>query len=193
MIRLIEQRANIVFVDEACFTSNQIRARYWAKAGDASLKIDKAKIGFKCIAVVAAIDVQGRVVALLQRDLSIKTSDFVDFLRALRTRMKKQKTYIFLDNLQVHHTHLVKDNAVKNNQVLIFNASYSSHLNPIERLWAVAKRQFTKDCVTDADFRLQEEVKALVKKSILEASSETLEKHVFSCLKLMKIDVERLR
>ena len=192
MIRLIEQRANIVFVDEACFTSNQIRARYWAKAGDASLKIDKAKIGLKWIPV-AAIDVQGRVVALLQRDLSIKTSDFVDFLRALRTRMKKQKTYIFLDNLQVHHTHLVKDNAVKNNQVLIFNASYWSHLNPIERLWAVAKRQFIKDCVTDADFRLQEEIKALVKKSILEASSETLEKHVFSCLKLMKIDVERLR
>ena len=82
MIRLIEQRANIVFVDEACFTSNQIRARYWAKAGDASLKIDKEKIAFKCIAVVAAIDVQGRVVALLQRDLSIKTSDFVDFLVA---------------------------------------------------------------------------------------------------------------
>ena len=120
------------------------------------MKIDKAKISFKCIAVVTAIDIQGRVVALLQRDLSIKTSDFVDFLRALRTRMKKQKTYIFLDNLQVHHTHVVRENAFKNNQVLIFNASYSSHLNPIERLWAVAKRQFIKDCVTDADFRLQE-------------------------------------
>ena len=54
-------------------------------------------------------------------------------------------------------------------------------MNPIERLWAIAKRQFTKDWVTDADFRLQEEVKALVKKSILEASSERLEKHVYSC------------
>ena len=89
------------------------------------MKIDKAKISFKCIAVVAATDVQGRVVALLQRDMSIKTSDFVDFLRALRTRMKRQKTYIFLDNLQVHHTHIVKENAFKNNQVLIFNSSYS--------------------------------------------------------------------
>ena len=56
-MRLIEQRAKNVFVDEACFTSNQIRAGYWAKAGDASLKIDKAKIGFKCAAVVGAIDV----------------------------------------------------------------------------------------------------------------------------------------
>ena len=118
------------------------------------MKINKAKIGFKCVAVVGAIDVQGRVVALLQRDLSIKKTDFVDFLRSLRTRMKRQKTYIFLDNQQVHHTHIVRDNAFKNNQVLIFNASYSSHLNPIERLWAVAKRQFIKDCVTDADFRM---------------------------------------
>ena len=153
------------------------------------MKVDKAKIGFKCIAVVAAINIQGRVVTLLQRDLSIKTSDFVDFLRALRTRMKRQKTYIILDNLQVHHTHLVRNNAEENNQVLIFNASYSSHLNPIERLWAVAKRQFIKDCVTDADFRMQEEVKALVKKCIIEASFETLEKHVYACLKLMKSDV----
>jgi len=62
-------------------------------------------------------------------------------------------------------------------------------LNPIERLWAVAKRQFIKDCVTDADFRMQEEVKALVKKCIIEASFETLEKHVYACLKLMKSDV----
>ena len=87
----------------------------------------------------------------------------------------------------------MRENAFQNNQVLIFNASYSSHLNPIERLWAVAKRQFIKDCVTHADFRLQEEVKALVKKSIIEASSETLEKHIYACLKLMKSDVERLR
>ncbi len=74
----------------------------------------------------------------------------------------------------------MRDNAFKNNQVLIFNASYSNHLNPIERLWAVAKRQFIKDCVTDADFRMQEKVKSLVKKSILEASSETLEKHIYA-------------
>ena len=87
------------------------------KGRDSSLKIDKANIGFKCVAVVGAIDVQGRVVALLQTDLSIKTTDFVDFLRSLRTRMKRQKTYVFLDNLQVHHTHIVRDNAFKNNQI----------------------------------------------------------------------------
>ncbi len=61
----------------------------------------------------------------------------------------------------------MRDNAFKNNQVLIFNALYSSHQNPIKRLLAVAKIKLIKDCVTDADLRIQEEVKALVKKSIL--------------------------
>ena len=58
-------------------------------------------------------------------------------------------------------------------------------MNPIVRFWAVSKRQFIKDCVTDADFRNQEEIKALVMKNILEASSDTLEKHIYACLKLM--------
>ena len=52
-------------------------------------------------------------------------------------------------------------------------------------MWAVSKLQFIKDCVTDADFRNQEEIKALVMKNIIEASYDTLEKHVYACLKLM--------
>ena len=58
-------------------------------------------------------------------------------------------------------------------------------MNPIESFWAIFKRQFIKDCVTDADFRNQEEIKALVMKNIIEASSDTREKHVYACLKLM--------
>ena len=58
-------------------------------------------------------------------------------------------------------------------------------MNPIERLWAVSKRQFIKDCVTDADFRNQEEIKALVVKNIIEVSSDNLKKHDFACLNLM--------
>ena len=117
----------------------------------------------------------------------------MEFLKALRIQMYKRNTFIFLDNLRMHHTHIISKKAHENNQVLIFNAAYSSHLNPIERLWAVAKRQFIKDCVTDANFKLQEEVKALVMKCILEASSVTLEKHVYACLKIMKNDVNTLR
>ncbi len=111
VIRLIQNHAIIVFVDEAIFTSGQIRAQYWAKAVDASLKIDKAKIGLRAIAVVAAINLQGRVVALLLREGSICTGDFVDFLQNLKSRMRGEKTYVFLENLRIQHTFITASKA----------------------------------------------------------------------------------
>ena len=72
------------------------------------MKIDKAKIGFKAIAVVAAINLKGRVIALLVKEKSIITSDFVEFLKKIRQRMYKAKTYVFLDNLNIHHTNIIK-------------------------------------------------------------------------------------
>ena len=96
--------------------------------------------------------------------------------------MKRTHTFVFFDNLTLHHTVLVREKAKSNNQELVFNASYSSHLNPIERLWALAKRQFRKDCVNGISFDNQEEIIGLVGKTILEASRATLERHVRACL-----------
>ncbi len=64
----------------------------------------RKKIGFRAIAVFAAINLKGRVVALLLREGSIFTSDFVDFLRNLKSRMRGEKTYVFLDNLRIQYT-----------------------------------------------------------------------------------------
>ena len=59
------------------------------------MKIDKAKIGFRAIAFVAAINLRGRVVALVLREGSICTSDFVDFLRNLKSKMWGEKTFFY--------------------------------------------------------------------------------------------------
>jgi transposase len=157
------------------------------------LVVDKQKLGFRAIAVVAAIDLSGKVVALLTREKSICTDSFLEFLELLRKKMRGAKTFVFLDNLKIHHTHIIARKAESCSQVLVFNAPYSSHLNPIERLWALAKRQFIKDCVTDADFKSQEQIKGLVMKNILEAPAKTLEKHIYACLALMRLDIIRLR
>ena len=46
--------------------------------------------------------------------------------------------------------------------------------------------------MTDADFGNQAEVEAFVGKCILTADKETLEKHVFVCLRQMKIELANL-
>ena len=140
VIELIEKRKNIVFVDEAVFTSNQLCARYWARSGNQPFEVLKHKLGFEAVAVVAGINVNGKVVAMLTQKRSINAIDFQAFLDQLAKQMKRARTFVFLDNLTLHHTVLVREKAKSNNQELVFNASYSSHLNQIERLWARAKR-----------------------------------------------------
>ena len=108
----------------------------------------------------------------------------------MRRHRNSRKTYVFLDNLSFHHSRVVLERARKNKQEFIFNAAYSIVYNPIERLWAIAKRQFARDLITEANYKDKEQIKALVMKSILHASESTLEKHVFACLRLMKLKIE---
>ena len=142
------------------------------------------------MAVVAAINIKGQVVALHAKESSICTEDFIVFLNQMRRHRKNRKTYVFLDNLSFHHSRVVLERARKNKQEFIFNAAYSSVYNPIERLWAIVKRQFARDLITEANYNDKEQIKALVVKSILQASESTLTKHVFACLRLMKIKIE---
>ena len=90
--------------------------------------------------MVAAIDLKGKVVTLVLKPLSIKRGDFLEFLIKLGKRMNKQRTHVVLDNLNQHYGDAVRNMAKQYNLVLHYNPTYSSHLNPIERLWALSKR-----------------------------------------------------
>ena len=128
--------------------------------------------------VVAAINIKGQVVALHAKESSICTEDFIVFLNQMRRHRNNRKTYVFLDNLSFNHSRVVLERARKNKQQFIFNAAYSSVYNQIERLWAISKRQFARDLITEANYNDKEQIKALVMKRILHASESTLEKHV---------------
>ena len=75
-------------------------------------------------------------------------------------------------------------------QEFIFNAANSSVYNPIERLWAIDKRRFARDLIKEANYKDKEQIKALVVKSILQASESTQTKDVFSSFRLMKLKIE---
>jgi len=47
------------------------------------ISIDKKVAGFRCIAVVAVINVQGEVVAMQMEEGSINTEKFTEFLKSL--------------------------------------------------------------------------------------------------------------
>ena len=49
---------------------------------------------------------------------------------------------MWLDNLKVHHSNEIKRWAEREGLRLVFNAPYSCEYNPIETLWAFAKKTF---------------------------------------------------
>lgn len=53
----------------------------------------------------------------------------------------------------------------------MFNGAYSSQLNPIEILWAYAKRSFKKRLMTVGDYKDVKLMHKLVEESILEVPS----------------------
>ncbi len=57
--------------------------------------------------------------------------------------------------------------------------------NTIERLWAIAKRSFSKDYILEADFGNNILIQALVMKNLLEARSNSRSKHAFALLRFL--------
>ena len=66
------------------------------------------------------------------------------FLREIISNLQVpiEDVVIVLDNHGAHKSHLVRDFVAEQNLRLLFLPSYSSVLNPIERVWSWTKRDF---------------------------------------------------
>ena len=73
ILRKIDNNETIYYLDEAVFTVNQLKTRVWYPMRKAeNNKLVKAKLSFRAVAAVAAIDKDGKIVALAMRYKSIR-------------------------------------------------------------------------------------------------------------------------
>ena len=110
----------------------------------------------------------------------------MEFLDGLAMETEEAPCSIFVDNLGVHLTHLVKDAAVRNHQELLFNGTYTSELNPIEHLWQHSKHKFRRDLISKTNFKDADAMFSLVKKSIRSVKPALVKMHVESCFRKMQ-------
>jgi transposase len=80
----------------------------------------------------------------------------------------------------------VKQATSANKQQLIYNGSYSSELNPIERLWAWSKHKFRRDMITTANYDDVDAIQRLIIESIDAVKPSSLQAHIRTCLRMMK-------
>ena len=80
----------------------------------------------------------------------------------------------------------MKEQARKSNIELIFNGTYSSDYNAIERLWSFSKHRFYKTCIDEGQYHLQHRMEALVEEIICQDYSESMKKRFETCLEMMR-------
>ena len=154
--------------------------------------MDKTKVSYKAIAILAAINKAGEVVALLMNEKSIKRDQFLTFLKKLHRVYKGEAVTLYLDNLKMHYNPDVKNRAHEYNFELIYAPIYTSPYMPIERLWLFGKFSFRKRCLLDADYSNQKSIEKLIEECVLNVSSVTMRKKVLSCIEEMKKELVRL-
>jgi hypothetical protein len=113
---LLESNSQVFFVDEAVFTVNQLKTKAWYPMRNAKCnKVMKNKLSFVCIAVVAAIDIRGKIIALEIVDNIIALKEFRKLMNAIARERKPGAAYVYCDNLGLHHSYQVKKKAEQKN------------------------------------------------------------------------------
>lgn len=100
-------------------------------------------------------------------DESNNSDHFGHFLIALKEKCQGRKVTIVQDNLRIHHSHAVQHiyNKVFTRTML---PTYSSELNPIERLWSVLKRKWTQNLFNISEDLTKERNNKSIQKRALE-------------------------
>lgn len=92
---------------------------------------------------------------------------FFDYIKMLSKRAGKNKNiFVILDNARYHHAVMLKPwlKKMKNRINLFFLPAYSPDLNPIERVWKLARRRCTHNQFFPTLAELANNVKELLNK-----------------------------
>jgi transposase len=121
----------------------------WSKKGENSVNVNE-RLGGHPIHILAAIT-STRVIGYQLRYQVVKGYSFKYFLQHLIREIKKmdphnykEKFFIFMDNASPHKIKFVKDFIEVTGIPFLCNAPMTPHLQPIEFLFSLLKREFGK-------------------------------------------------
>ncbi|MBM4457458.1 MAG: IS630 family transposase [Chloroflexi bacterium] len=134
----------IYFGDAVHFKHNAEAGYAWSLKGEPYLI--PANSGRQRYNVFGAYCVQTQEGVFLLTEANIDQDKLVEFLPLLRTQHPGPgKLYLLLDNARYNYTQAVSAEARRQGIQLDYLPPYSPNLNPIERLWKFARKEFFKD------------------------------------------------
>ena len=138
--RATSENAEIHWGDETGCKNQCNHGRSYAPKGKTPVKKQMSK-SFK-INMISTLTNQGKVQFMLYSE-NMNADKFIEFLKQL-IKSSDRKIFLILDNLKVHHCHIVKEwlalEEIKQKLEVFFLPSYSPELNPDEYLNCDLKR-----------------------------------------------------
>ena len=113
----------IIYIDEVMFTQRSVMSTEYSNAYE-NIQIDHKDFNIKTTAVVAAISSRDGLLLWNNYGKSVDRYKFLDFLKLLHEKVKYRRYILFMDNLRVHKTKVVKEYLSSIQREIIFNVPY---------------------------------------------------------------------
>lgn len=136
-------KQKIVFLDETMFTFSTFCSKAWSSHRN-RIKVADSDMKIETIAMVSAISADCGLEGYLLHPKSIKTEQFVAFVKELSAKLGSQPFSLFLDNLTVHKAKESKMLFEQLNITEIFNVPYCPQFNGIESYFSLVKAKYKK-------------------------------------------------
>ena len=101
-----------------------------------NIEIDRSRLGIKTTAVIASISREKGIHFNKSYYRSVDTVKFIEYLKLLRNKSGSRRISLFMDNLSVHKSNVVREEMSKLNIYPIFNCPYWPEGNPIELVFS---------------------------------------------------------
>ena len=136
--RAVKEKAEIHWCDETALVNTDVRGRGYQPKGKTPVAYAVGGTREK-LSMISAVTNQGKASWMIVEE-NFNADKFIEFLAAL-IKDARQKIFLIVDNLRVHHSKIVKAWVAEHiNEIeLFYLPSYSPELNPDERLNADLK------------------------------------------------------
>jgi len=136
---------NFISYDEMSIYLNSVPYKGWSPKGkDCFIKTKNKTIFNKRYSLGMSIDVNSNIDFTI-KEKALNSFHFNSFMNKINKRNNK---IIFLDNASIHKNKLFKNEVDKNKWNIIYNIPYHSHLNPIEYVFSLLRKQILNDNVS---------------------------------------------
>ena len=137
----------IISYDEFSVYLNDSNTKGWSKKGEKCIIKTKNKTIFnKRYTVGMSINLNGKIDFTIV-EKALKSDKFNTFMN----KICNKENFIFMDNASIHKNKNFKNNITKNNYNIIYNIPYHSHLNPIEYIFSLLRRELLNNDVKTVD------------------------------------------